>query len=80
MKTKRQTQNNYLEETIKKYLIESPYPQFTKGKAWKVFRKSQFFQWAASDIEELGESERMRQYVAKYANDFYEATKYLNII
>ena len=64
---------------IKQYLIENSYEHLTEGKAWKFFKKSDYYEYSIDDLKELGEGEELKENIRSYAHDFGMATRYLNL-
>lgn len=46
-----------------------------EGKRWRVFKKSQYYKW----IFEIDEDFTLNERVRKYAGQFMEAIRYLNL-
>ena len=64
---------------IKQHLIENSYPYLAEGKAWKFFKKSDYYKNCIDDLKELGRGDELKENIRSYAHSFSEATRYLNL-
>ena len=66
-----------LNKKIKKLLCENSFNWITEPKAWKYFRKSEYYKYLIEDNKER--QEQLNECVINYANKFGNDTMFLNL-
>ena len=70
-----------IDQTICKLLTTNSYEWIiSNAKAWKYFKKSQYYQYLENDLSEYqNDYWEITDSVKNYAEQFSEATRYLNL-